>query len=169
MVPDGSSNSATSTSATMDPQLNQTNNGHTTGTSDNTFGSYQLLAVGTSDRTIRVPIPLPMSQLPYCKVMVVGLFFSTIKGLATDSTLSSVDLVSTIVGYFDFNISSVEEEGMVAAKKNRTAIFKLEKITGLGFRNHKGGSVSFDPNDTRPADLTHFAFRSEFWASSIDN
>lgn len=67
--------------------------------------------------------------------MVVYLFFSMIKGLATDSTLSSVDLVSTIVGYFDFNRSSVEEEVTVAAKTIRTTIFKVEQFTGLGLRN----------------------------------
>ena len=62
----------------------------------------------------------------------------------------------------------MEEEATVAAQKIRAAIFNVEHLTGLGFRNRKGKNVSFDPSGIRPADLTHFAFRSTFWASAID-
>ena len=122
----------------MAQKLNHTNNGQTSGNSDNALGSYHLLAVGTSDRTIRVTVPLPMSQSPYRKEMVADLFFGTIKGLVMDSTLFSADFVVNIAGYFDFNTSLAEEKAMVAAQKIRATIFKVELLTGLGFRNHKG-------------------------------
>ena len=152
----------------MAPQLNHNNIVQTTGTSGNVFGSYQLLAVGTSDRNIRVPVPLPMSQLPYRKAMVADLFFGTIKGLALDSAFSSADLIATTAGYFGFNTSSAEDEATVASDKVRAAIYNVEHLTGLGFCNRKGNTVSFDPIGDRPEDLRYFAFRSVFMASAID-
>ena len=169
MAPSGSSNSTTTTIATMAPQLNNNNTVKTTGTTGNAFGSYQLLAVGTSDKNIRVPVPLPMSQLPYRKVMVADLFFGTIKGLALDSAFSSADLIATTAGYFGFNTSSAEDEVTVASVKVRAAIFNIEHLTGLGFHNSKVDAVSFDPTGVRPKDLRYFAFRSVFTASAIDS
>ena len=126
MAPSGSSNSTTTTFTTMAPQLNTNHMTQTTGTTGNAFGSYQLLAVGTSDRNIRVPVPLPMSQLPYRKAMVADLFFGTIKGLVLDSAIFSADLIATTAGYFGFNTSSAEDEATVASAKVRAAIFNVE-------------------------------------------
>ena len=167
MAPIGSSFSTSSTSAplhnTMKHKHNNTINGHITGTSGNTFGSYKFLVVGTSERMIRVPVPLPMSQLPYRKAMVVDLFFGTVKGLAIDSIFSSADLVVMIAGYFDFNTSSAEEEETVAVKNIRAAIFDVNHLTGLALRDHKGGSISFDPTGASPQNLTYFM------ASTVDD
>ena len=113
MVLTGFSNSTTSTSATMSPPFFRTKIGHIIGTSGNVFEVYQLLTVRTSDITIYVPIPLPMAQPPYRKVMVTDLFFDLIKSLVVDSFFSA-DFVSKIDVYFDFNISSVKEEATVA-------------------------------------------------------
>ena len=169
MAPSGSSNSTTTTFATMAPQLNNNNMTQTTGTTGNAFESYQLLAVGTSDRNIRVPVPLPMSQLPYRKAMVADLFFGTIKGLALDSAFSSADRIATTAGHFGFNTSSAEDEATVVSTKVRAAIFNVEHLTGLGFRNRKGDTVLFDPTGVRPKDIRYFAFRSVFTASAIDS
>jgi len=116
-----------------------------------------------------VPVPLPMSQLPYRKAMVADLFFGTIKGLALDSAFSSADLIATTAGYFGFNTSSAEDEATVASAKIRAAIFNVEHLTGLGFRNRKGDTVSFDSTGVRPKDIRYFAFRSVFTASAIDS
>ena len=112
---------------------------------------------------IRVPVPLPMSQLPYRKAMVVDLFFGIVKGLAIDSIFSSADLVVMIAGYFDFNTSSAEEEATVAVKNIRAAIFDVNHLTGLVFHDHKGGSISFDPTGASPQNLTYFM------ASTVDD
>ena len=129
MAPISSSFSTSSTSVplhnTMYHKHNNTNDGHTTSTSDNAFGAYKILAVGTSERMFRVPVPLPKSQPPYRKAMVADLFFGIVKGLAIDSTFSSVDLISTIAEYFDFNTSSAEEEATVAVTNIRATDFRL--------------------------------------------
>ena len=144
------SNSATINFAAMVPQLKHNNAVQTISASGNTFGSYQLLAVGTSDRNIRVPVPIPMSQLPYRKAILADLLFGMIKGLALDSAFSSADLIATTVGYFGLNNSSVEDEATVASTKVRASIYNVEHLTGLGFRNRKGNTLSFDPTGDHP-------------------
>ena len=109
MAPSSSSNSTTSTFATMAPQLNHNHTVQTTGTSGNAFGSYQLLVVGTSVIKIRYPLPLPMPQLSYYTAILADLFFETIYGCAMNSTFSSVDTVETIAGYFGSTMISAEE------------------------------------------------------------
>ena len=115
----------------MNHKQNNKDNGHTTGTSGNAFGSYKILAVGTSERILCVPVPLPVSQPPYRKAMLTDLFFGTFKGLEIDSIFSSADLVSTIAEYFDFNTSLAEEEATVAVKHIRAAIFDVNHLTGI--------------------------------------
>ena len=105
-----------------------TNYGHTTGTSGTktlSFGTFQLVKVGSSDGTIRVPSAIPMSEKPYRKAMVADLFFRKVKALAVDSAFSSADLVATIATYFDFNTSSAEIEAAKAAAGIRAAIFQV--------------------------------------------
>ena len=153
----------------MNHKHNNTNNGHTTGTSGKDFDSYKLLAVGTSKKMFCVPVSLPMSQPPYRKAMVADLFFGTAKGLEIDSTFSFADLVSTIAEYFHFNTSSAEKEATVSVGNIRAAVFDVNHLSGLNFRDRKGGSVSFDHTGVRPKNLTYFVFRSAFRASTIDN
>ena len=124
--------------------------------------------VGTSDRNFWVSVPLPTSQLPYRKAMVVDLFFGTMKRLALDSAFSSTDLIATTAGYFGFNTSSAEDEATVASAKVRATIYNVDHLTGLGLCNRKGDTVSFDPTGVRPKDLRYFAFRSMFMVSAID-
>ena len=115
--------------------------GHTIGTSGNplnTFGSFQLMEVGSSARTIRVPTALPMSEKPYRKAMVADIFFRKIKALALESDFSSADLVVTFATYFDFNTGSAEIESVAAANKIHDAVFCVENLIGLGFRNQYG-------------------------------
>ena len=107
----------------------------TSGTNTVSFGSFQLLKIGSSDGTIRVPSAIPMLEKPYRKSMVADLFFRKVKALAVDSAFSSADLVATIATYFDFNTSSAEIEAATAAERIRAAVFQVEYLTGLGFRN----------------------------------
>ena len=169
MAPIGSSNLVTSTTTTISIIRSQTKIGHTTGTSDNTLGTYQILTVGTSDRMIQVLVPLPMDQPPYRKAMVANLFFRAVKGLTRYSSLSSTNLVATIVAYLDFNTCLVELEMAAAAGIIHTTIFRIENLIGLGFRNRHGSAVTFDANDERPATLYYVAFRSILRASNLDD
>ena len=140
-----------------------TNNGHITGTSGTntiSFETFQLLRIGSSDGTIRVPSAIPMSEKPYLKEMVVDLFFWKIKSLAVNSVFSFADLVATIATYFNFNTSSVEIEAATAADRIRAAFFLVEYLTSLGFRNQYGTPVSYRPGDTWLAHLHYFTFRS---------
>ena len=107
----------------------------TSGTNTVSFGSFQLLKIGSSDGTIRVPSAIPMLEKPYRKSMVADLFFRKVKALAVDSAFSSADLVATIATCFDFNTSSAEIEAATAAERIRAAVFQVEYLTGLGFRN----------------------------------
>ena len=107
----------------------------TSGTNTVSFGSFQLLKIGSSDGTIRVPSAIPMLEKPYRKSMVADLFFRKVKALAVDSAFSSADLVTTIATYFDFNSISAEIEAATAAERIRAAVFQVEYLTGLGFRN----------------------------------
>ena len=149
-----------------------TNYGHTTGTSGTStvsFGSFQLVKVGSSDGTIGVPSAIPMSAKLYRKAMVADLFFRKVKALAVDSAFSSADLVATIATYFDFNTSSAEIEATKVAARIRAAVFQVEYLTGLGFRNQYGTPISYRQGDTRPANLHYFAFRSAIRASDLDD
>ena len=126
------------------------------------------MKVGSSDGTIRVPAAIPMSENLYRKVMVVDLFFRKIKALSVNCAFSSADLVATIATYFDFNTNSAKIEAATAAERIRAAVFQVEYLTGLGFRNQYGTPVSYRPGYTRPAHLHYFAFRSTLRASSLD-
>ena len=96
------------------------------------------MEVGSSARTIRVPTALPMSEKPYRKAMVADIFFRKIKALALESDFSSADLVVTFATYFDFNTGSAEIESVAAANKIHDAVFCVENLIGLGFRNQYG-------------------------------
>ena len=169
MAPTGSSNLITSTTTTISIIRSQTKIGHVTGTSGNTFGTYQILTVGTSDRMIQVLVPLPMDQPPYRKAMVANLFFRAVKGLTRYSSLSSTNLVATIVAYLDFNTSLTELEVTAAAGIVHTTLFRIDNLIGLGFRNRLGSAVTFDVNDERPVTLYCVAFHSTLWASNLDD
>lgn len=133
-----------------------TNNGHTTCISGN---KYLLMEVDTSIKMIRVPTVLPMSEKPYRDTMVVELF-RNIKALAVDSSFSPAELVATIATYFDFNTSSAESEAATVTYKICSAIFQVDNLTSLGFRNQYGTPVLCRPNEPRPAHLTYLDFRS---------
>lgn len=55
----------------------------------------------------------------------------------------------------------MEEEATERLRKFTLLFFKVEHLVGLGFRNRKGISVSFD--------LPHFTFHSKCRVSTIDN
>ena len=110
-----------------------------------------------------------MSKKPYRKAMVADLFFRKLKALAVDSASFSADLVATIATYFDFNTSSAVIEAATSAERIRAAVFQVEYLTGLGFRNQYGTPVSYSQGDTRPVNLHYFAFRSAFRVSDLDN
>ena len=105
------------------------------------FGGYKLVAVGTSEKTIWVPVALPMSERPYRNAMVANLFFRKIKALAVDSYFTSVDLVSAIATYFTLNTSPAENEAAAAAKTIRATAFNANNLTGLEFQNQLGATV----------------------------
>ena len=135
-----------------------------TGTSGNNIISFgSLMRVDTSDGMVRVLSAIPMSEKPYRKAMVADFFFQKIKALVVNSAFSSVDLVATIATYFDFNTSSVEIEEATTADKTSAAVFKVDYLASLGFRNQCGTPVS-----CRPANLTSFDFRSVTRASAFD-
>ena len=105
---------------------NNNNNMKVFGTSSidgGSFGVYKLVTVGTSDKTIRVPSVLPMSERSYRKSMVANLFFLKIEALASDSSFTTAHLISTIVTYFNFNTSPAENEVTVAADEIRPVVF----------------------------------------------
>ena len=141
----------------------------TSGIDGGSFGVYKLVTVGTRDKTIRVPFVLTMSERPYRKAMVANLFFRKIDALASDSSFTTADLISPIVTYFNFNTSPAENEATAAADKIRAAVFHVDNITGLGFRNQFGSDVVFDVADSRPAKPPFFSFRSMSRASDVDS
>ena len=161
--------SATMTFGHHNNTNNTMNTSGTSGIGGGSFGVYKLISVGTSDRTIRVPSVLPMSERPYRKAMVANLFFRKIEALASDPSFTSADLISTIATYFDFNTSPAENEATAAADKIRAAVFHVDNLTGLGFRNQFGADVAFDMASSRPANLRYFAFRSMLRASDVDS
>ena len=97
---------------------NTMNTSGTSGIGGGSFGVYKLISVGTSDRTIRVPSVLPMSERPYRKAMVANLYFRKIEALASASSFTSADLISTIATYFNFNTSPAENEATATADKS---------------------------------------------------
>ena len=101
--------------------------------------------------------------------MVANLFFRKIEALASDSSFTSADLISTIDTYFDFNTSPAENEATAAADKIRAVVFHVDNLTGLGFRNQFGADVALDMASSRPANLRYFAFRSMLRASDVDS
>ena len=138
---------------------------HTTDTSDhalNFFGSFELMEVGSSAKTIRIPTALPISKKPYHKAMVTDIFSRKIKALALESDFFSVDLVATIATYFDFNTGSTESESATVADTIYDAVFRVENLINLGFRNQYGTHIHCHPNEPRSANLSYitlFALR----------
>ena len=141
----------------------------TSGIGGGSFGVYRLGTVETSGKTISVPSVLPMSELPYRKAMVANLFSCKIEALVMDSSFISTDLISIIGTYFKFNTSPAENEATAAANKIGAAVFHVDNLTGLGFRNQYGVDISFDMVDDRPANLCYFAFSSMLRASDVDS
>ena len=173
MVPKRRTFNSTPLPPTSITMSNTTNNNmnitDTPGIGDAAFGGYKLVAVGTSEHTIQVPVALPMSKHPYRKVMVVNLFFRKIKTLATDLSFTSAKLVSTIATYFNWNTSPVEKKSSIAAETIPAAVLHVSNLTGLSYQNQYGAAVSFDITDARPANLRYFTFRSNWRASDIDS
>ena len=135
-----------------------------TGTSGNNIISFwSLIRVDTSDGMFRVLSAIPMSEKPYRKAMVADFFYQKIKALVVNSAFFSVDLVATIAIYFDFNTSSAESEAVAAVDKISAAVFKVDYLASLGFRNQCGTPIS-----CRPANLTYFDFCSVTRASVFD-
>ena len=158
------------TSITMSNTSNNNMNiTDTPGIGDAAFGGYKLVAVGTSEHTIQVPVALPMSKHPYRKVMVVNFFFRKIKTLATDLSFTSAELVSTIATYFNWNTSPVENKSSIAAETIPAAVLHVSNLTGLSYQNQYGAAVSFDITDARPVNLRYFTFCSNWRASDIDS
>ena len=100
---------------------------------------------------------------------MTNIFFRKIKALAFDSSFSSSNLVAIIVTYFNFNMNSVVIEAATVVNKIRVAVFHVENLTSLGFRNQYETPVFCRLNEPRPAHLIYFDFCSVMRASSLDN
>ena len=111
-----------------------------------------------------------MSERPYRKAMVTNLFFRKIKALVleVDSSFTSVDIVSTIAIYFNFNTSFADNGASVVAKTIRAAVFRVSNLTGLWIRSQCGTDVYFGITNARPTDIYYFTLRSNSQASDID-
>ena len=59
------------------------------------FGQFQQISVGSSDKTIRIPVILPMRDSPYRKALVTQHYFRKIKHLVTNNTFSHGDVCSS--------------------------------------------------------------------------
>ena len=57
----------------------------------------------------------------------------------------------------------------VTVTKIHAAVFCVEHLIRLGFRNRKSAPISFDLNNPRSTNLAYFTFHSMFWTSTIDN
>ena len=68
--------------------------------------------------------------------------------------------MAIIATYFDFNTGSAKIETAAAADKICDAVFRVENLIGLGFRNQYGTPIPCRPKKTRPANLTYFDFCS---------
>ena len=92
------------------------------------FGQFQRISVGTSDKTIRVPVALPMKEAPYRKALVAQQFIRKIKHLATNNTFSHRDLMSTVVSYFDFETGIAKTGSESAILLVHRAIFSINNF-----------------------------------------
>ena len=70
-----------------------------TGLTSSHAGAYQKTLVGFGNFLIRTLIPTTISATPYCKALIVKLFFYQIIVLADTSSLSFSDLMTTVASY----------------------------------------------------------------------
>ena len=70
-----------------------------TGLTSSHAGVYQKSLVGFGNFLIRTLVPTTISATPYCKALIVNLFFYQIIVLADTSSLSFSDLMTTVASY----------------------------------------------------------------------
>ena len=124
----------------------------------NGFGVYQLTPVGASDATIRTLVPVSISALPYRKALIAKLFFRQILGYTDSPSISVSDLISTVASYFDMSTAMAEREVESVSVFIRSSIFNVVNMSGVGFLDSTGKSITISDHDNRPHDVSYFTF-----------
>ena len=133
-----------------------------------TVGKFQRIFVGTSDKTIRIPVVLPMRETPYCKALVAQHCFRKIRYLVTNNMSSYGYLISTVASYFDFETGTAEAGSESATLLAHREIFLVNNLEGFGFTDIMNKIVIV--NSSKPAPrVTYFMVRSIVNGFAVDN
>ena len=149
-------------------QKNISTIGGSGGSAASTFGIYQQTVIGLSDLSIRTLVPDPISAEPCRKALIAKLFFQQILPLAVSPSVELNDLISTVASYFSFSTGSAERDADTAAQSISRSFFRITNLTGVGFSDATGKSITIPDILSRPADLTFFIFCSSILAKSVD-
>jgi len=131
------------------------------------FGRFQRISVGTLDKTIRVPIVLPMREAPYRKALIAHHFFKKRHHLIASVTFIHGDLVFTITPYFDFETWSAEAQSEVAASVIQKIFYSVANLEAVEFTYKTNTLIIVDPQ-THPSGEAYFLFRSSINGFAID-
>ena len=127
-----------------------------------------MTLVGESDTTIRTFVPIPIRILPYRKALIAKLFFHQILGYADSPSIFVRDLVSTVASYFDTSTAMSQWEVEIASLSIRGSIFCVANMSGVGFLDYTGKSVTISDPDNYPRDVSYFTFLSYLNPNTVD-
>ena len=133
------------------------------------FGVYQLTTDGTSGVTIRTLVLVPISAFPFRKALIAKFFFRQILGYTDSPSISISYLISTVVSYFDMSTAIAKNEAEVVVISIRDSIFCVDNISGVGFLDSTGESITITEPDNRPRDVSYFTFYSFVNHNTVDN
>ena len=138
------------------------------GRGGSSFAVYQQTPVGLSEISIRTLVPDAISVEPYRKSLIAKLFFHQIFSLTDSLSVSSNDLLATVVAYFDINTWSTERKTKSAAQSISRSFFRVSNLISVTFSDSSGKPIRVPDTANRTADITYFTFRSNVNANTID-
>ena len=97
------------------------------------------------------------------------IFFRQILGYTDSPSISISALVSTVAWNFDMSTAIAEHEAETAAVSIRDSFLCVDNISGIGFFDSTGKSVTITDPNNHPRDVSYFIFRSSLNPSAIDD
>ena len=120
------------------------------------FDKIQRISVSTTDKRIRVPMMLLITNVSYRKVM--RHFFRQIKHLMDTNFFQLEDFISTVAFYFVFKTGMAESESEIVVLKIHSTFFDINNFTGVGFRDSGNKAFTVNSFNLLPSNLTIFLF-----------
>ena len=114
--------------------------------------------ITAGDVSVRTLVSIAISAVPYRKVLIIKLCFHQILTFTNTSSLSFIDLISTVATYFSLNTGSAEREAETTVAIIRSHFFLISDIQGVELTDASRKSIAILDLDKRPEDLAYLIF-----------